>query len=277
MSTEYNTVLDLPKACRQAVYDTLLVLADSKHLLGLRYGEWLCAPVLESSIAASAMAQDEFGHSRLFYTLVDEFEKVGITRRAETASEYRNIEILDQPFAHWPDFIAANALVDLALIVQLTAFRDSSFIPLKRLVPKLIQEEQYHVQHAKGWILQLAHAHEKAKVEIEKAMKKIWSSVLCWFGQKDSDVERLLVEFGIQNTDCDGLRCHWVESIGPLLEQSHLDLPFSSDAITGEWLLGTELSWAGWIPNFRRFSRSGPDRETFKQIEYFSAHEYPVG
>jgi len=277
MSNDYTSVSELPEGCRQAVYDTLQVIADSKHLLGLRYGEWLGAPVIESSIAASAMAQDEFGHSRLFYTLVDKFQQAGFPPRQEVPGAYRNIEVLDKPFEQWQDFIAANTLIDTALWVQLQAFETSRFVPLRRLVPKLMQEETFHIQHATGWVTRMAQANERTKSALEKALKRLWHGVLSWFGPQGSPNERVLLEFGIQDTDNDGLRARWVERLGPLFDHGQLDLPVSCDAITGEWLLSTELNWDGWDDQFRRFSRTGPDRDTFAQIEHFSKHDYPVG
>ncbi len=277
MSTNFETVHDLPESCQQAVYDLILAVADSKHLLGLRYGEWLGAPVLESSIAASAMAQDEFGHSRLFYSLVDDFVQAGLPQRQEVPSEYRNIEVLDQPFESWTDFVAANALVDAALLVQLEAFRNSSLMPLRRFVPKLIQEEVFHLQHAQGWMSLMTNTSEQSRSALQQAIRKIWDPILCWLGKPQSDSEKALLGAGIQDIDSDGLRTRWMEQVGPLVEQGHLDLPVSNDTITGEWILGSSLNWDGWDESFRRASKTGPDAETFAQIECFSTHSYPVG
>ncbi len=271
--SEYRSPQELSEGCRKALYDLLWVLADSKHLLALRYGEWLCAPAIEAAIAAVSMAQDELGHARLFYNLVQEFQ---MPPRKERPSEYRNIEVLDRAFGSWCDFVAANALVDLALTVQLEACQNSSYLPLRRLVPKILQEEEFHFQHARGWLLRLAQGSEKAKAELAKALKKIWTPVLCWLGQPDSPAERALVESATLDTDSEGLRARLIERLGPLLAQAGLNMPISNDAITGEWLLGTTLSWAGWDEAFRRSSRSGPDAQTFAQVECFFAHSYPV-
>lgn len=274
--SEYKSPQELSKECQQALYDLLLVLADSKHLLGLRYGEWLYAPAIEASIASVSMAQDELGHARLFCNLVQEFVNHGFAKREERPSEYRNMELLDHAFPSWPDFVAAHALVDLALTIQLEAFQSSSYLPLRRLVPKLLQEEEFHFQHAKGWLLRIAQGNERAKAELEKAIKRIWAPVLCWFGKPDSPSEQALVEASIQDTDSEGLRTRFIEKLGPILQQADLNLPVSNDAITGQWVLGTELSWAGWNEAARRFSSTGPDPEMFAQIECFFNHEYPV-
>ncbi len=275
---EFSTPHDLDEPTRQALYDLFLVLADTKHLLGLRYGEWLGAPAIEASIASVAMAQDEFGHARLFYGLLREFHEAGIPEREEVPSEYRNFEGLDRVWDSWLDFIAANVLVDGALSVQIESLQNSSYVPVRRMVAKILQEEAFHHQHARGWLLRLAREGAKPKAELEKALKRIWEPLLQWLGRPGSEHERALVEAGIQDTDSEGLRARFIERFGPLLiEEAGLDLPLSSDAITGQWVLGTALSWEDWDDAFRRRSRTGPDPETFRQIESFRKHEYPVG
>jgi Phenylacetic acid catabolic protein len=46
-------------------------VADNKSALGPRYGEWaISAPMIESAVAAAAMAQDELGHARSTYPVL---------------------------------------------------------------------------------------------------------------------------------------------------------------------------------------------------------------
>ena len=54
-----------------ALHRLILTLADSKRLMGIRYSDWLLgAPSIEAGIAASSMAQDEWGHARLLYAML---------------------------------------------------------------------------------------------------------------------------------------------------------------------------------------------------------------
>ena len=56
------------------MFALLSSLADNKYVLGRRYAEWCTgAPMLESAVAAAAMAQDELGHARSFYPLLRGF------------------------------------------------------------------------------------------------------------------------------------------------------------------------------------------------------------
>ena len=56
-------------------------IADNKYALGRHYAEWCsAAPTLESAVAAAAMAQDELGHARATYPVLDKlgFESTGL-------------------------------------------------------------------------------------------------------------------------------------------------------------------------------------------------------
>ena len=98
----------------------ILTLADNKRLLGIRYSDWMLgAPTLETGIAASSMAQDEWGHGRLTYALLSDFgDDPKRIEHDREASEYRSMEAFDRPFASWAEMIAAALLLDTALTVQ---------------------------------------------------------------------------------------------------------------------------------------------------------------
>ena len=67
MSTELPS--NIPSKALQAF---LLSLADDEIALGHRDSEWTGhAPILEEDIAFSNIAQDELGHSLVWYTLLE--------------------------------------------------------------------------------------------------------------------------------------------------------------------------------------------------------------
>ena len=121
------------------VRDLILVLADTKRLLGMRYAEWILgAPALEAGIACASMAQDEWGHGRLLYALLKDFgDDVEQLEHGREADAYRNIELLDTSPTSWPDLVVVNALVDAAVSVQLEALRESDYAPLRQRVGKI--------------------------------------------------------------------------------------------------------------------------------------------
>ena len=273
----YKTPRELPEPVQKPLFELLYALADTKHILGLRYGEWLGAPVLEASIAAISMAQDELGHARLLYSLIDDFVNIGLFKKhPEEPKEYRSLELLDHTFSDWPDFIVANTLYDSAMATFFEAMHQSSYEPVRQRMAKILDEEKFHFQHGKGWVTRLASSSPKAKIELEKKIRAILPSLMSWFGKPGSASEQALSKSGIIEADSDGLRDHFLNTVAPVLQSAALDLPITTDVITGQWILSTPLDWKGWDESTRRFSSTGLDAQTWAQIESMIGHEYPV-
>ena len=262
---EFQALAELDEGSQRALYDLLLILADTKHLLGLRYAEWISAPEIEASIAAVSMAQDELGHARLLYSLVEPFhQELGWPERPEEPSAYRNMEALDHEFANWSQFVAVNALLDSALFIQLNALKDSSYLPLRGRLPKILEEERYHFQHGRGWFLRLA-AEPKTRPELQTALRTLWPQLLRWLGDPHSSALKALCDSGILPSTPEALQARFLEHIGPLLMQAQFNAPRE------------QLSWQGWDESFRRSNRRGPDETTWSQIVVPEARAYPVG
>ena len=103
----FRTADDVPEEVRGDLAALLLSLADNKRLLGMRYSEWLLgAPTLEAGIACSAMAQDEWGHSRILYAMLKDFgEDPGHLEHEREAAAYLNCELLDDPPGEWTGWL----------------------------------------------------------------------------------------------------------------------------------------------------------------------------
>jgi ring-1,2-phenylacetyl-CoA epoxidase subunit PaaA/ring-1,2-phenylacetyl-CoA epoxidase subunit PaaC len=275
--SEFKTLAELDEPCQRALYGLLLILADSKHILGLRYAEWISAPQIEASIAAVSMAQDELGHARLLYSLVEPFhQELGWPERPEEPNAYRNMEALDHEFASWAEFVAVNALLDSALFIQLDALKRSSYLPLRGRLPKILEEERYHFQHGTGWFLRLA-AWIKTREELESCVQALWPQLVRWLGDPQSEALKVLHAAEILAATPDDLRAHFLGHVGPLLARAQFELPLSQDEATGRWILTERPSWQAWDESFRRMGRRGPDDATWGQIIVPEARVYPVG
>lgn len=172
--------------------DLILVLADSKRLLGMRYAEWILgAPALEAGIACASMAQDEWGHGRLLYALLKEFgDDVEKLEHGREPGEYRNIELLDSAPESWPDLVIVNALVDTALSVQLDALRAAEHAPLRQRVGKILDEEEFHAAHGAAWLKRIATASSETKKLVNDAVARTLPVILRWFGPSGDDLRR---------------------------------------------------------------------------------------
>lgn len=246
---DIKSAVDLPEEPHRALRDLILSLADSKRMLGILYAYWvLGAPELEANIAASSMSQDEWGHSRILYALLKDFDDdPEQLEHGREPSEYFSIEALDARLDTWPDFVVANAIIDTALSVQLEALSDSRFAPLRQRVQKQLEEERFHAAHGAAWLRRLGSAGDAARAAVQEALDARWLAVLHWFGPPDfGDRER---DQGYANANGGELRARFLEQVSPLITGSGLRVP---DAV---------LDFSGWDSAARRSNRAGPDPE----------------
>lgn len=237
-----------------AVRDLILVLADTKRLLGYRYAEWMLgAPELETGIACSSMAQDEWGHARLLYALMKGFdEDVEALEHGREPGAYRNLEVLDSPAETWPEVVALMALADVAVTVQFAALGSSSYEPLRQRVEKLVEEERFHAAHGSAWFRRLAEGSDASRQALRDAVDAVLEPVLRWFGP-DSDRARALADAGVVSVAGSGLRQRFLERVDDLLGLVGTAAPGSPDL-------------EGFDEASRRSHGGGPDEETIRRI-----------
>lgn len=253
MPAGISTPGELPESIRQALADFILAVADTKRLLGIRYAEWCDgAPALEASVAASAMAQDELGHSRALLPLLKDFPQVdpGIPEEAPR-QQYSALAFLEQPFASWPTFVAANILIGESLTVAVEAARDSIYVPLRTRAVKILEEERFHWLHGEGWFKRLA-AHDKEGVELAAKVEQILPEALAWLGLPD---EAVLNREGILDAPPDELRARLMDRVGPLIAKSAADHLVRSEG--GHWVYNGVIPWNRYDPTTRRLRTVG--------------------
>ena len=188
----------------------ILTLADTKRLLGIRYSDWILgSPSIETGIAASAMAQDEWGHARLLYAMLkklgfDPFE----VEHTRPADRYYSVPALDRPFADWADFAAAVVVVDGALSVALESFAAGNFELARSRIPKMLAEEEYHRQFGSAWYARLAEAGGEAEARLSEATMAMLPSTLAWLLPGDDVYEALMDDELVWPGDRVLGRCH---------------------------------------------------------------------
>src|ERR1700694_5338675 len=95
-----------------ALFGILSSLADNKQAIGRRYAYWSNgAPALEAAVAAAAMTQDELGHARTLYPLLEGFVQADPQQvEPMTRTLHYHLAFLDNDFQGWSDFVATNFL-----------------------------------------------------------------------------------------------------------------------------------------------------------------------
>jgi ring-1,2-phenylacetyl-CoA epoxidase subunit PaaC len=237
--------------------DLILVLADTKRLLGMRYAEWILgAPALEAGIACASMAQDEWGHSRLLYSLTKEFgDDPEQLEHGREAGDYRNIEVLDEAPQTWIDLVVVNALVDAAVSVQLEALRASSHTPLRQRVGKILDEEEFHAQHGAAWMRRITTASPEARDMVTAALNGVLPVVLRWFGPDSVRMKEMLAN-GVVDGNGTELRTRFLQRVAPLL----------ANAEEVGAVRNIQPDFDGFDEVSRRSHNRGPDATTISRI-----------
>jgi ring-1,2-phenylacetyl-CoA epoxidase subunit PaaC len=173
-------------------------LADTKRLLGLRYSDWLLgAPSIETGIAASSMAQDEWGHARLLYAMLKDFgEDPSPVEHDRPAGAYANNPVLDRPFSDWAAFVAAMVVVDGAATLALEGFSEGRFEQARSRIPKMLAEEEFHRDMAMAWLNMLLGGTDAARERVTEALRAAVPATLAWMAPQDGH-HAALVEAGL--------------------------------------------------------------------------------
>jgi len=239
-----------------ALFAILSSLADNKLAIGRRYAYWSNgAPALEAAVAAAAMTQDELGHARTLYPLLEDFVQAEadpsqvepMTRTLNYALAY-----LDNDFQGWSDFVATNFLMDTALTTFFEAAQNASYEPLRQRARKIVHEERIHQVHGEGWVRRLAKAGGAVRAALVGSLERPWKETLCWFGPNDDPTMQQLYNEGIIDATPDELRSRYLQKIMPTLSSLDIEVPVSFNATTKRWELSQPLPWATWDAVARR-------------------------
>lgn len=272
MSQTINTTAEVGSAdqlsapAREALRVLILRLADSKRLLGIRYSDWMLgAPSLETGIAASSMAQDEWGHSRLTYALLSDFgDDPKQLEHDRPATEYFSMAPFDAPFQSWSELLAAALLLDTALTTQYSALATSSYLPVRKRMQKLLDEEEYHFQYAAGWAPRLRDL-EIPREEFAVAAGRFLPYALQWLASGATEAEALqgaeVTRFGPSE-----LQSHYLARVAPILDTLELARRLAVSDENGGWRYTGLADVSGWNEARRRVGDGGPDEETIARV-----------
>jgi phenylacetate-CoA oxygenase PaaI subunit len=229
----------------QALVNLILVLSDNKYFLGRRLSEWCPGgPSLESSVAAAALAQEELGHARALYPLLEDMpvtEVPGPLQRGDERERRYVVSFLDEPLETWAHVVAALALVDPALTVMFNALRESRFEDLRKRAARIPGEEEFHRKYADGRVRDLART-DGGRAALQARVDELLPEMLCWFGPDgEPGVEELKAE-GFLAMNSAELRAEYLRQVSPVLQDAGLELKTD------------DLPWDRWNQLQRRLS-----------------------
>ncbi len=224
------TLEDLDADERDALEAFLFTLADDEFVLAERYTEWqVRAPTLESDLALSNNAQDELGHARLWYDVLEALGHDEVDLIYERPPErWRHSTLVELPFAEgdWADAIVRHYLYDVAEELRLEVLEDSSYVKIADRVGKIRSEEGYHTEHAENWMERLAdEPGSDGHARVQDAVDRLFPHALTLFEPVDPETEATIVEAGFRTATLEELAEEWLAIVIPFLEGLELDVP----------------------------------------------------
>jgi ring-1,2-phenylacetyl-CoA epoxidase subunit PaaC len=219
---------DLDETEQEAVRHLLYRLADDELVLAERYTEWqVRAPTLESDISLANIAQDELGHARVWYDVVETFgyDETDLVWERDPA-DFRHSTFVELPFEEgdWADAVVRGYLYDVAEDIRLHALEDSTYAPIRDRVGKVLGEEDYHLEYAESWVEHLA-ADDDGRERLQEAVDRLYPYALTLFEPTDEDVEERVVELGLRDEALVELRGEWHDRVSGFLESVGVGVP----------------------------------------------------
>jgi len=224
---------------REAVETLLYRLADDEFVAAERYTEWQVeSPTLESDLALSNIAQDELGHARLWYDLLEDFDYEEPDLVWERpADDWHHATLTELPFGEgdWADLVVRTYLYDAAEAIRLAALEESSYPRIRDRVGKILGEEDFHVEHAKRWTERLCEEAD-GRERVQAALTRLFPHALTLFEPVDETIEARIDDLGLRTATLDEMRAEWLDTVEPYLESVGLpldDVPRDEDGPGG--------------------------------------------
>jgi ring-1,2-phenylacetyl-CoA epoxidase subunit PaaC len=228
---------ELSEREQAAVEACLRALADDEFVLAERYTEWqVRGPTLESDLAVANIAQDELGHARLWYDLLEDF---GYTESdliwERDPGTFRHATLVERPFEEgdWADAIVRGFLYDEFEHLRLDALAETEYPRIADRVGKVQGEEHYHREHARNWLERLAEGRgdgdpSNGHRRVQEALDRLFPHALTLFTPTEREPD--IVELGVRPTPLSDLREAWLDTVGPVLSDLGFTVPVAPDS-----------------------------------------------
>ena len=209
------------------LFQYLLRLGDNALIAGQRLGEMVTrGPELEEELATANFALDYIGQARLFYSLAAEVE--GKSRSEDDlaflrdGSDYHNILLLEQPNGDFAMTIARLFLFESFYQLQLQQLANSANAQIAEIATKAIKEVQYHVRHARQWLIRLGDGTAESHERMQSAIDELWRFTGEMFAA--DEIDAWAADEGI-GPDLASLHGEWTAFVTAAMNEATLQVP----------------------------------------------------
>jgi ring-1,2-phenylacetyl-CoA epoxidase subunit PaaC len=213
----------------------VLTLADDSLVAAQRLGEWIArAPELEEDVALANIGLDLLGQARSLLTHAGELEGAGrdedVLAYFRDERDYLNVHLVERENGDFAVTMARLLLLSTYLHELWSALRTSADETLAAIAAKAVKEVDYHVDHARMWVLRLGDGTDESRRRMQAGLDAEWPYADELFD--GSHIDPTLLEAGIA-VDPGTLRAAWEMRVGAVVSEATLTLPDVRPAVTG--------------------------------------------
>jgi ring-1,2-phenylacetyl-CoA epoxidase subunit PaaC len=213
----------------------VLALADDALIASQRLGEWIAsAPELEEDVALANIGLDLLGQARALLTHAGELEGSGRDEDAlayfRDERDFLNVQLVERANGDFAVTMARLLLLSTYLHELWSALRTSADETLAAIAAKAVKEVDYHVDHARMWVLRLGDGTEESHRRMQAGLDAEWPFADELFD--GSHLDPALVASGVA-VDPSLLRDAWRMRVEAVVAEATLTMPDARAAVTG--------------------------------------------
>ncbi|MBI3537890.1 MAG: phenylacetate-CoA oxygenase subunit PaaI [Chloroflexi bacterium] len=185
---------------------------------------WLLkAPLADDMWRVARVAAEEIDHFRKFNNLLHELG-YSADDRLHAPMDERMIDVFRHPMDTWLDFAMFSFLIDRVGRYQLEEFIGCSYLPVTRILDRIIQEEKGHVAFGEQKIKEMAQTIE-GKAVVQDALNKYYIWALDMFGKSKSSRNDRYLYWRIKRRHNEQARVEYINEVDPLIKEFGLQVP----------------------------------------------------
>ena len=253
--------------------DYLLHLADNAVILGQRNAEW-CGhgPVLEEDLALANNSLDLIGQARLLYQHVVGVRKDGRSSEDLLAyfrdvPDFKNYTLLELPHStalaptssgdrDYAVTIARNFLYSALMVQVWDKLKGSTDAQLAAIAAKSLKETQYHLRHARDWMVRLGDGTEVSHAKMQAALNHLMPYTQEFW--TPSAMETAAVKTGM-GVDTRPLQATWNAMVDDAVTAATLKRP-SAEGFVSTGKLGVHSEHLGFVlAEMQSLARAHPE------------------
>jgi ring-1,2-phenylacetyl-CoA epoxidase subunit PaaC len=214
-----------PHVSSNSLQRLILGMADDELILGHRNSEWTgYAPILEEDIAFSNIAQDEIGHSLVWYTLYQTLTQSDPDTMAfrRSSNDFTCCRLVEYPKGDFAYTVVRQFLFDAAEQVNLKDLSNSSFEALASAAQRILKEETYHLLHSQSLFERLGDATTESSTRMQAALDAAFPQSLGMF--EELECEKELMTGGVYSGKTRLLN-EWLNFVVPVIRGVSLTIP----------------------------------------------------